>query len=104
MQAGGASFAKEASNIIVITSDLHSFNNFTERNQPYFETGTYALNLTYALSSLGLSTCYLNWNVPIEVDKKLKRLLGIPSNKIIGTLIAVGYSRKPNISAFSNKY
>jgi len=104
LQSGGFGFAENANSILVIYSDLNKFDGANEKNQPYFETGTFTLNLVYAFQSQGLSTCYLNWCSNPKKDQELKKIINLKKNNIIGTLLAVGYSPKEYRVAFSNKF
>jgi nitroreductase len=66
-------------------------------------TGSFFSNLDYALidmgisvenfclqaTELGIGTCILGWSRQNEI----KKLLGIPKNKKLGVLIAIGYER-----------
>jgi nitroreductase len=61
-----------------------------ERNQPWIETGMFAMSLIYALHAMGLGTCCLNWSVEPEKDEALKRDLDLPESFAIGMMIAVG--------------
>lgn len=103
-QGGGKGFVSDASDIVAIVSDLRSFTNTYERNQCYFEMGTYALNLVYAFQLQGVSSCYLNWCVSPIKEKKIKKILNLSGHYKIGALLALGYARKDLKVAFSKRY
>jgi len=90
LQGGNRGFGHLASHIVAITSDLSSFSGAGERNQAYVDGGLMAMTFVYALQSLGVGTCFLNWSVTAEKDVKLKKLTNIPSSHVVISLIAVG--------------
>jgi nitroreductase len=61
-QDGNKGFGHEAAAVMVITSDLRCFYKEGERNQGFVDGGMFAMSLVYALHSLGLGSCLLNWN------------------------------------------
>ena len=102
LQKGTRGFSENIHNLLVVTSDLHYFNGYSERNQCFFEMGTFAMNLAYGFHIQNISTLYLNWCASPINDFKLKRLLNIPANFRVGVLLAFGYP-STEITAFSNK-
>lgn len=90
LQNGNRGFGNTASHVAVITSNLQCFTGVGERNQAYVDGGLMAMTFTYALHSLGIGTCFLNWSVTVDMDKKIKRIAGISNAEIIVTLIAIG--------------
>lgn len=91
LQNGNRGFGDTADLIAVITSDIKCFEGAGERNQPYVDGGLMAMSLCYALHSLGLGTCFLNWSVRSGVDRKLHRLLDISTSEVVVTLMAIGH-------------
>lgn len=90
LQDGNKGFGHEIPTVAVISSDLRSFHGGHERNQGYVDGGLFAMALTFALHSLGLGSCMMNWCTDPETDRKLRRLLDIPDNEIVITLMSVG--------------
>ena len=90
LQNGNRGFGHTASHVAVITSDLHCFTGVGERNQAYVDGGLMAMSFVYALHSLGVGSCFLNWSVTSGVDRALKRVAGIPESHVVVTLIAIG--------------
>lgn len=90
LQNGNRGFGHLASHIIVVTSDLQCFTGVGERHQAYIDGGLMAMSLVYALHSLGIGSCFLNWSVTADIDKKFRSLAGIPKSHVIITLLAIG--------------
>ena len=62
-QDGNAGFGHDVAAVMVVTSDLSCFYKDGERNQAFVDDGgMFAVSLVYALHSLGLGSCLLNWS------------------------------------------
>lgn len=90
LQNGNVGFGHLASHVLLVASDRSCFASIGERNQPWIETGMFAMSLIYALHAMGLGTCCLNWSVEPDKDLALKTDLGLPESFAIGMMIAVG--------------
>ncbi|WP_426370147.1 nitroreductase family protein [Pseudocolwellia sp. HL-MZ7] len=89
-QDGNAGFGHDAGTILIVTSDLSCFYKAGERNQGYVDGGLYAMSLVYAIHSIGLGSCMLNWSQGARTDQRLRDDTNIPENEVIITMIAVG--------------
>lgn len=90
LQDGNKGFGHRIPTVGIVTSDLHCFHGGHERNQGYVDGGLFAMSLTFALHTLGLGSCMMNWCVAPETDLRLRTLVKIPESEIIITLMAVG--------------
>lgn len=90
-QSGNRGFGHQADKILIVTSDLHAFLSIGERNQCWIDGGMFAMSLIYALHSLGLGTCCLNWSVELEADRRLRETARIAPSENVMMLIAVGH-------------
>lgn len=90
-QMGNRGFGDQASKVLIVTSNLGHFFNIGERNQCWIDGGMFAMSLVYALLSLGLGTCCLNWSVVYERDLALKKAVRIDDSESIIMMIAVGH-------------
>lgn len=90
LQQGNRGFGHLVDKFIVCTSELGVFDGFHERNEPFFNSGLYVMNLTYALSYYGIGSILLNWAVFADRDKALRKLLNIPSSEVITVIIGIG--------------
>ncbi len=91
LQNGSRGFGEQIDKVIVVTSDRRGFVQAGERNQCWVDGGMYAMSLVYALHSLGLGTCCLNWSMTTDIDKKLKRAVNIPDYEAVIMVIGVGH-------------
>lgn len=90
-QNGNAGFREQVNKLLIVTSDLQNFLNIGERYQCWIDGGMFAMSVIYALHSLGLGTCCLNWSVEFGADKDIRSRAGIPDSETIIMLIAVGH-------------
>jgi nitroreductase len=90
LQNGNRGFGEQADRILVVTSRMDAFLTVGERYQYWIDGGLYAMSLIYALHSLGIGTCCLNWSVEPDADRALKACAGISDEHAVIMLIAVG--------------
>jgi len=91
IQGGARGFDSEVSTVLVITSDLSAFQSSGERNQCWIDGGLFAMSLIYALHSLGLVSCCLNWSKTRDTDLRFKDRFKIPESESIIMLLSVGH-------------
>lgn len=90
LQNGNRGFGDQADRILVITSRLDTFLTVGERYQAWIDGGMFSMSLIYALHSLGIGSCCLNWSVEPPQDKSMHAVPGIPSDHAIIMLLAIG--------------
>jgi nitroreductase len=90
-QNGNRGFEHQIKCLIVITSTQSSFVSIGERHQAYIDGGMFSMSVVYALHSLGLGTCCLNWSVERHVDAAFRREQELPIDECVIMLIAVGH-------------
>ncbi len=93
-QDGNAGFGDTVGALFVITANLRGFYKIGERNQGFVDGGLFAMSLAYAIHSLGLGACFLNWSVSAKQDWKMRRALRIPRNEVVITMMAVGHLKE----------
>jgi len=91
LQNGNLGFRSQIGCALVVVCDLRHFVTVGERNQAWIDGGMFAMSLVYALHSLGLGTCFLNWSVTTDVDRKLRPHLKVTEHDVIITMLAVGH-------------
>lgn len=93
-QRGNTGFGHEAGAVIIVTSELSSFNKPGERNQQYVDGGLFAMTLALSLHSLGMGTCFLNWSTTGREDRKLRKIGIIPDSEAVITLLVAGHLKE----------
>jgi hypothetical protein len=90
-QNGNRGFGDRASKVLIVASNLEHFASVGERYQGWIDGGMFAMSLFYALHSLGLGTCCLNWCVKHAQDRNLKESAGIAESDLVIMMIVVGH-------------
>ena len=102
-QQGNLGFGHQANKILIVTSELGSFLSVGERNQSWIDGGLFAMALLFALHSLGLGACPLNWSVERETDERLREIAGIRHSENVIMMIAVGHLPERLTVAYSQR-
>lgn len=90
-QSGNSGFGDKVPAAIVVTVDRQSFFTSGERNQCWIDGGLFSMSLIYALHSLGLGTCCLNWSVTKDQDQSLRKVIEIEESDAVIMMIAIGH-------------
>ena len=93
IQGGNHGFSDQIKTLVVVTELLPIFRDSRERNQAYIDGGLFAMTLLYALHSLGLGACPLNWSTTRHTDRALRKALDLPDEETVVVMIAVGELR-----------
>lgn len=91
LQNGNAGFAASVPAVAVITVDCRLFAGAGERNQRWVDGGLFAMSLVYALHSLKVQTCMLNWSMSNTSSRAMRKALDLAPYEDIVALVAVGY-------------
>ncbi len=90
-QSGNKPFGEYIPNIIIVTIDLKAFFSAEEHYEYWIDGGMLSMSLIYALHSLGVASCPLNWSTSPSKDKLLRKTVNIHKNHSIMMIIAIGY-------------
>jgi nitroreductase len=102
-QSGNKPFGEKIPNLLVITSDIKAFFSAEEHYQHWIDGGMLSMSIIYALHSLGIASCPLNWSQSSEKDKKFREEINIKDNHTIIMLLAVGYPDEDNKVCISER-
>jgi nitroreductase len=95
-QSGNSPFGQHIPNLMVITVDLKAFFFGQEHYQHWIDGGLFSMSLIYALHSLGVASCPLNWSQTPSKDRQLRRLVGIAPNHTIIMALGLGFPSSTN--------
>lgn len=94
LQNGNKGFGHEVPCLLILCADLSGFDTFGERYQHWIDGGMFSMSIIWALHSLGLASCCLNWSKgPID-DLKLRKLVKINNEHTVLMMLAVGLPRE----------
>lgn len=91
LQNGNRGFGHTATGLLIIAADLSAFKGSGERNQCFIDGGLFGMSVIYALHSLGIATCPLNWSVQNARDRQIRKVAGIKARDSLIMMIAVGH-------------
>jgi nitroreductase len=91
LQNGNRGFGHLADTLLVITSIVSTTKDIHERFENHLNGGMFCMSLFYALHFKKVACCALNWSVPKDHDKGLRKILGIKDNEVILLVISCGY-------------
>lgn len=95
-QAGNRGFGDKIPNLMIITTDLKAFMPGQEHYQHWIDGGLFSMSLIYALHSLGVASCCLNWSQSPANDKLLRSLVNIKQHHTVVMMLAVGWPDEHN--------
>lgn len=90
-QNGNQGFGHRIPTLLVLAADLNAFDTSAERYQHWIDGGMYSMTLVWALHSLGLGSCCLNWSKDVLDDIKFRKALNVKKNHSVLMLLAVGH-------------
>lgn len=90
-QNGNTGFGKDIKNLIIITGDINSFLSPKERNQLWFDSGLFSMNLINSLHANNIASCFLNWCQDKKVSSKVQSILNIPKFEVPTVFVSLGY-------------
>jgi nitroreductase len=90
-QQGNRGFGESVHDLMLITTDLKAFVSGQERYQHWIDGGLFSMSVIYALHSIGIASCCLNWSQSPANDQKLRACFDIQPNHTIIMMLAIGY-------------
>lgn len=91
MRGNLSGFDVNTAHPIIVTFDNSAWHGAYERSQGYLNAGFFAMNLVHAMHSLGIGSCFCEFQQPIKIEKALKKELNIPESERIAVVIMAGY-------------
>lgn len=89
-QNGNRGFGEEINQMIVVTGDLHYFNQDREQFQVFIDGGMYAQSIIQALHYEGLAMIPLSASLWNEQEQAVRQLLKIEDAEVLIMFIGVG--------------
>jgi nitroreductase len=90
-QSGNGGFGNRVKTVAVMTVDRQCFFTAGERNQCWIDGGLFSMSFIYALHSLGLGSCCLNWSATKRQDQKLRQVIAIEDSEAVIMMVAIGH-------------
>jgi nitroreductase len=103
LQSGNKGFGEKIPNLAIIAIDQKAFMPGQERYQHWIDGGMFSMSFVYALHSLGIASCCLNWSQTPKVDRKLRARINIQPNHSVMMMLAIGFPDDSNKVCFSSR-
>ena len=89
--------------IIVVVGKLRAYFSERDRHVIYIDSALASMSLMYALETLGLSSCPINWPDIQPQESKMISLLNLEPDERVIMLISLGYPDPEGMVAYSQK-
>ena len=90
-------------NIFIITFDINGLYGSGGRNQGYFNAGLFSMNLINSFHSMGIGSCFIQYDNNYNEEEKLKNFIKIPLNERIAVIILAGYYKNKSKFTISQR-
>ncbi len=94
LQNGNRGFGHEVPCLLILCTDISAFDTAGERYQHWIDGGMFSMSIVWALHSLGLASCCLNWSKGPLDDMRLRKLINIKDEHTVLMMLAVGAPRE----------
>ncbi len=100
---GTIGFSQNFPVVIVVIGKLRAYFSERDRHVIYIDASLAAMSLMYALETLGLSSCPINWPDIEAKEREMASLLNLEADEKVIMLIAVGYPDPAGMVPYSQK-
>lgn len=100
---GTAGFADNIPAVAVVIGRFGAFFSERDRHLPYTDASLAIMSFVYALETMGLGSCCINWPDIEGTDTQMKQLINLSDDERVIMLIAFGYPDPDGLVAYSQK-
>lgn len=100
---GTAGFEHNIPMLCAVIGDLSAYYGERDRHGIYVDASLSIMSFMYALETLGLSSCALNWSDIESQEKEAEEMLGLKKHERIIMFMALGFPDPQGLVAFSQK-
>lgn len=100
---GSKGFFENFPGIIVLTGKLNYFSEERDRHVIYIDASLSAMAFMYALETLGVSSCVINWPNIITKENQIRKLLNLKVDERVILMMSYGYADPEGMIPFSQK-
>lgn len=100
---GTIGFAHQFPMIIVLVGKLSAYEFDRDRHLIYIDASLAAMSFMFALETLGLSSCSINWPAVESIEVQMDELLGLAAHERPIMLMSVGYAKPSGKIPYSHK-
>ena len=103
LATGVDTFAANIPCLVVLTGQYRGYASERDRHIIYLDSALAAMAFVFALETLGLASCCLNWPAIHGRQVAIARLLDLAEDERVTMLISVGYSDTQALVPYSQK-
>lgn len=103
LPGGTTGFYQNFPMIVVLVGQLGAYASERDRHIIYIDGSLAAMSFMFALETLGLSSCAINWPDIKTKENKMADFLRLASDERVIMLISVGYPDPEGLVAYSQK-
>lgn len=100
---GTAGFSHNFPAIVVVVGKLRAYPHERDRHVIYIDGALASMSLMYALETLGLSSCPINWPDLEPQESQMATLINLEPDERVIMLISLGYPDPEGMVAYSQK-
>jgi len=89
--------------LCAVIGDLSAYYGERDRHGIYIDSSLSIMSFMYALETLGLSSCPLNWPDIETLERRAENLLELKRHERVIMFIAIGYPDPQGLVAYSQK-
>jgi nitroreductase len=89
---GTSGFDQNFQCVVVLTGFLRAYSQEKDRHLIYIDGALAAMSFMYALETLGLSSCPINWPDIRSTERRLRSFMDIEEDERVVMFISVGYA------------
>lgn len=102
-RVGTDSYADNIPVLIVLTGKQRAYKDDSERNTIFIDSSLAAMSFQFALETLGLSSCMINWPMLPKEQREIAQQLDLDPDEQVINFIAVGYPDPAGKIPYSGK-
>ena len=101
--AGTKTFYRNVPAIAVVVGHLDAYYRERDRHAIYVDGSLAVMSFVYALETLGMSSCVINWGDEEPAESKMSKLLNLKPEDRVLMLVAYGYPKSGIKVPYSSK-
>jgi len=100
---GTIGFSQNFPVVVVVVGKLRAYYSERDRHVIYIDASLAAMSFMYALETLGLSSCPINWPDIASKEQQMSDILGLEPDERVIMLISLGYPNPEAMVPYSQK-
>lgn len=89
--------------LVVLVGKQRAYFRESEKNVPFIDASLSAMAFQFALETLDLASCTINWPAVYSEHKRMDQIIGLDEDEVVITLMAVGYPDPDGKVPYSHK-